>query len=374
MLRIDNGGEYTSRLFSQYCKDQGILRQLTQPHTPQHNGVAERKNRTLLDIVRCSLRDGDLPAHLWAEAVRAACIITNLRSSKSHPDKTPRELFFGIKPSISTLPTFGSLVYVHITKPGCSKLDPRSRPCLHLSYDDQVKGYRCYNPGLRKVIISKDIRFLEKSPPMIFSQPTSITSSISGPTLPQLLPVDISSGNFSPQCDPPPSCVPDTSTEATPTLSYSPISSPRPGSPIDNPDQPNNISTEQSAAPTLRQSTRTRSAPKSHSDFIPFESFIGTIEEGGETLTYAQARLHPEWAQAMISEYKAIMRNHTWQLVPLPAGIRPITSRWIFKLKPSSNGNSALYKARIIACGNEQVHGVISKKLLRPQSDGNPSV
>jgi hypothetical protein len=175
MLRTNNGGEYTFRIFSKYCSDHSILRQLTQLHTPQHNGVAECKNRTLLDIVRCFLRDGDLLANLWVEAICAACIIINLQSSKSHPDKTPTKLFFGIKPSISTLCVFGSLVYIHLTKPNCNKLDPRSRPCLHLSFDNQVKGYRCYDSALRKVIISKDVHFLEKSLPLYFLTTSNLT-------------------------------------------------------------------------------------------------------------------------------------------------------------------------------------------------------
>jgi transposase InsO family protein len=105
-LRTDNGGEYTSREFSSYCFKRGIKRQFSQPYTPQHNGVTERKNRTLLDIVRCFLLDEDLPGRLWAEAVRAACIVTNLRPSKRTPDRTPDELFTGIKPNLSNLRAF----------------------------------------------------------------------------------------------------------------------------------------------------------------------------------------------------------------------------------------------------------------------------
>ena len=55
ILRSDNGGEYTSKAFYLYCASFGIFRQLSQPYTPHHNGVAERKNRTILDIVRCLL-------------------------------------------------------------------------------------------------------------------------------------------------------------------------------------------------------------------------------------------------------------------------------------------------------------------------------
>ena len=104
ILCSDNGGEYKSKIFLSYCANAGIIRQYSQPYTPQHNGIAERRNRSLLDIVRSLLSDSPLPNHLWTEAVRAACAIMNLRSSKAHPDKTPDELFSSINP---LSPTFG---------------------------------------------------------------------------------------------------------------------------------------------------------------------------------------------------------------------------------------------------------------------------
>ena len=112
-LRMDNGGEYTSKVFFSYCANVGILCQFSQPYTPQHNSVAERQNRTILDIVRTFLTNNDISSYLWAEAVRAACQIMNLRSSKSSPDKTPDELFSGKKPSIPYLRVFGTLAYEH---------------------------------------------------------------------------------------------------------------------------------------------------------------------------------------------------------------------------------------------------------------------
>lgn len=102
-LRTDNGGEYTSKDFSNFCSSKGISRELTPLYTLERNGVAERRNRSLLDITRCLLIDKSLPRHLWEEAVKAAGDILNLCSTKQHPDKTPDELFYGKKPSISHL-------------------------------------------------------------------------------------------------------------------------------------------------------------------------------------------------------------------------------------------------------------------------------
>ena len=152
-LRIDNGGEYTSKAFYSYCTSYGILRQLSQPYTLQQNGIAERKNRSILDIVRCLLADKEVPSHLWVEVVRDPFILMKFRPSKSHPDKSPDELFLGKKPKISHLCTFGYLVFVHQSKPDQSKLQPYATQYILLSFDDKTKAYRCYDPTTKQIIV-----------------------------------------------------------------------------------------------------------------------------------------------------------------------------------------------------------------------------
>ena len=67
-LRSDNGGEYISDEFKDFCKAEGIRRELIAPHNPQQNRVAERKNKTIVGAARAMLHDQGLPLHLWAEA------------------------------------------------------------------------------------------------------------------------------------------------------------------------------------------------------------------------------------------------------------------------------------------------------------------
>jgi hypothetical protein len=112
-LWIDNKKEFTSREFNTYYINHGIRCQNSQTHTPQHNKVAERKNRTLLDIVQCFLTNWDILGQLWAKAICATCIVTSLCSSKLLLNKTLEELFLRIEPNISKSQTFGLLIYVH---------------------------------------------------------------------------------------------------------------------------------------------------------------------------------------------------------------------------------------------------------------------
>ena len=187
-LRTDNGGEYTSRAFNDFCATHGIARELIPPYTPEHNGVAERRNRSILDITRCLLLDKALPGHLWGEAVKAAVDILNLRSTKQHPDKTPEELFSGKKPSITHLRIFGSSVFVHIPKASRTKLEPRSEKCILLSFDLGARAYRCYRPSTKKIFVSRDITIHEDhcfSPPpptASIHHPSPALSFVPGPT------------------------------------------------------------------------------------------------------------------------------------------------------------------------------------------------
>ena len=76
-LRNDNGSEYTSKAFKQFCEEHGIERQMSMPYTPQQNGVAERKNRTLFESARCMLQHKQLSNAFWAEAINTAIYVLN---------------------------------------------------------------------------------------------------------------------------------------------------------------------------------------------------------------------------------------------------------------------------------------------------------
>ena len=113
-LRSDNGGEYTSKKFDDYCKDNGIKREFTIPYSPQQNGVAERMNRTILEAVRSMLYHANLPHMFWAEAVATAVYLKN-RSPTSHlKEMTPLERWSNKKPNVDNLKVFGCKALVHV--------------------------------------------------------------------------------------------------------------------------------------------------------------------------------------------------------------------------------------------------------------------
>ena len=99
-LREDNSKEFLSEQFKMYCLDAGILQEKTIPETPQQKTLAERCNRTLLEVARCLLIDSGLPKMMWEAAILHATRIKNLRRSVKREEKCPAELMRGFKPKV----------------------------------------------------------------------------------------------------------------------------------------------------------------------------------------------------------------------------------------------------------------------------------
>ncbi|KAL0334640.1 UNVERIFIED_CONTAM: Copia protein [Sesamum radiatum] len=108
-LRTDRGGEFTSNEFKAFCELHGIRRPMTVPRTPQQNGVAERKNRTVLNMARTMLKSKEMPKEFWAEAVACAVYLLNRSPTRSLEKITPQEAWSGWKPSVKHLRVFGSI-------------------------------------------------------------------------------------------------------------------------------------------------------------------------------------------------------------------------------------------------------------------------
>ena len=167
-LRTDGGGEYTSGAFTAYLREKGIQRQITPPHTPEHNGVAERMNLIIFGAVRSMLHRARLPPSFWAEAAMNAVYVRNRCPTRAVKGKTPYEMWTGRKPSIERLRVFGCLAYVHIDDAArrTGKLDGRGFPCVFLGYSTEAKAYGgCTIPqsktSRKRFLTSRDVTFLE---------------------------------------------------------------------------------------------------------------------------------------------------------------------------------------------------------------------
>ena len=122
-LRSDNAREYLSQQFQTFMSSNGILHQTSCPHTPQQNGVAERKNRHLVETTRTLLLHGNVSLRFWGDAMLTACYLINRMSSSVLNNKILHSIFFPHSPLHSISPrVFGSTCFVHNLSPGLDKL------------------------------------------------------------------------------------------------------------------------------------------------------------------------------------------------------------------------------------------------------------
>ncbi|GJY20798.1 putative ribonuclease H-like domain-containing protein [Tanacetum coccineum] len=171
MIRCDNGTEFKNREMNQFCEMKGILRQFSVARTPQQNGVAERRNRTLIEAAKTMLADSKLPTTFWAEAVNTACYVQNRVLVVKPHNKTPYELFHGRTPTLSFMRPFGCPVTILNTIDHLGKFDGKADEGFFVGYSLNSKAFRVFNSRTRIVEENLHIRFSESTPNVVGSGP-----------------------------------------------------------------------------------------------------------------------------------------------------------------------------------------------------------
>ncbi|KAJ4744919.1 Transposon Ty1-NL2 Gag-Pol polyprotein [Rhynchospora pubera] len=377
-LRSDRGGEYLSHEFGDYLKECGIIPQLTPPGTPQWNGVSERRNRTLLDMVRSMMSQTNLPMSFWGYAIETAAFTLNRVPSKS-VEKTPYELWFGSKPSMMFLKIWGCEAYVK--RLVSDKLGPKSDKCHFVGYPKETKGYYFYNRVENKIVVARHAEFLEKE---FISRRSSgsnvVIEEIQEPqqqnipqvgnvVVPNIVPNEVAPNEI--VIEPIPQVVVEEEVqEQAPSNEYSNIS--RVDSVEDAPilevqeQSPQTVveQVQEPQASTLRRSARPSRPPIR---YLGLHDVL--VMENDEPLTIDDMKRKPdskEWLKAMESEMQSMYDNKVWTLVDLPNGVKPVENKWIFKRKVDMDGNLTIYKARLVAKGYKQVHGIDYEETFSP--------
>jgi transposase InsO family protein len=135
----DNGGEYIGHKWDAFCGEHGIWREHITRATPQQNGVAERKNRTLAEIVTAMLNEAKLPKSFWGKVLATANKVLNmLPSAALPPDTTPYKIIEKCKPDYAPLQVFGCRAFAHVGKDKCQSLALHTTPCVFLGYPEDV--------------------------------------------------------------------------------------------------------------------------------------------------------------------------------------------------------------------------------------------
>nr|GEW61249.1 hypothetical protein [Tanacetum cinerariifolium] len=285
-----------------------IIAHRTPPYTPQHNGVSERRNRTLLDMVRLMMSQTTLPKSFWDYALETVARILNMIPSKK-VEKTPYER--------DTL-----------TKP--DKLKPRSIKCIFIGYPKKTMRYSFYYPPENKVIVARNAEFLKNS---LIDQEASVS----------LEDLEIIQEE-----------------DTHPSLDTS----------LNHEEDDLEIDEPQSDIVPIRRSTKTRHAPDRMCLYIDAEEHeLGDLEEPAN---YKAALLDPEsekWLNAMNVEMQSMKDNEVWVLVELSPNGKTVGSKWLFKKKTEMDGNVRIYKARLVAKGYTQTPGIDYEETFTPVAD-----
>ncbi|GFS34572.1 hypothetical protein Acr_00g0034750 [Actinidia rufa] len=309
-IRSYNGREYITNEFRAELNKCGILQQLTCPYTPEQNGVAERKNRHIMSVVRCLLRGMGVPKYFWHLAVLTATYLINRTSSRVLNGKAPLHI---LQPASTLFPiiprVFGCTCFVQNRSLTCTKLDDKAVRCIFLGYSSMSKGYRCYDPVTRHMYHSLDVTFLETV--LFFSNstpnPGSEILAADEPIPPRPLPI-----------------LEPTSPTPTPNGSLSPIASQDPG--------------PRAQAPLPASSPESGMSSPFVSD-IPPPQYPTRVDSISIPRSVHEALQNPLWVSAMKAEMEALQRNRTWDLIALPKGERIVGCKWVFSVKYLVDGS-----------------------------------
>ncbi|KAK8636397.1 hypothetical protein V6N13_124143 [Hibiscus sabdariffa] len=286
------------------------------------NGVFERRNRTLLDMVRSMISHSDLPISFWVHALETSAFTLNRVPSKS-VQKTPNEMWTGKRPSMSFMKIWGCKAYVkyHMS----TKLEPKSHKCTFVGYPKETKGYYFYNHKENKVFVARTRVFLEKD----FLSSKEDRRNIKLEEVQQLQDTEPEFERFS-----------QTVEENSTNLETRP----------------------------LRRSTRERHEPERYGFLVTTHGDVILVDHD-EPKTYQEAVSSPDsekWLEAMRSEMDSMSDNQVWTLVEPPEGVKPIGCKWVFKKKTDMDGNVQTYKGRLVAKGYRQIHGIDYDETFSP--------
>nr|AAR89047.1 putative integrase [Oryza sativa Japonica Group] len=357
-IRSDNGSEYKNASFEQFCNERGLEHEFSSPRVPQQNGVVERKNHVLVEMVRTMLDEYKTPRKFWAEAINTAYYISNRVFLRSKLGKSSYELRFGHQPKVSHLRVFGCKCFV-LKSGNLDKFEARSTDGLFLGYPAHTRGYRTLSQ-----VQGEDGRIFE----------------------------DESDDNDDDEVG----SAGQTGRQAGQTAGTPPVRpaheerSDRPGLSAEGSvdavrDGPLEITTSTSTD-TEHGSTSEVVAPLHIQQRHPPEQIIGNI---GERTTRSKVTTHDvcanyafvasfepkdvshaltdeSWINAMHEELENFERNKVWTLVEPPSGHNIIGTKWVFKNKQNEDDLIVRNKARLVAQGFTQVEGLDFDETFAP--------
>ncbi|GKB97370.1 retrovirus-related pol polyprotein from transposon TNT 1-94 [Tanacetum coccineum] len=160
-LRSDNGTEFRNHKMEEFYDENGISQNFSSPCTPEQNGVAERRNKILIEAARTMLNSAKLPKQFWGEAVNTACYIQNRSIIVKRQEKTSYDVFRGRSPDISYFHVFGCPVHIHNHMDHLGNFDEKANDGFFLGYSLVAKAFRVFNIRRQEIEETVHVTFSE---------------------------------------------------------------------------------------------------------------------------------------------------------------------------------------------------------------------
>ena len=414
-----NGGEFIA--LRDFLSQSGITHLTSPPHTPEHNGLSERKHRHIVETGLSLLHQSKIPNTYWSYAFSTAVYLINRMPTPVLSLNSPYQLLFKSPPNYSKLKIFGCQCFPWLRPYRDHKLQTRSTVCVFLGYSLTQSVYLCFDHVLNRLFVSRHVRFDEQTfpyqtlsrtqtpaaattsdwlPPVLIVHTISTPTPAAAPTTP--LSNDLSPANDEVLSSPLTTPITLTSDEMQMLLVPSPPPEPTPSSPqqqplslsVLSPTVNRNSPTGTSSATDKNQTENSTTIPRSPSPeptqpnpepqpnrhpmttrakkgiSKPNTKYATRAQLQQEThkipTTIAQALADPRWRKAVMDEFNSIVKNGTFSLVPPTSNQNTVSCRWIFTIKYNPDGTVRMYKARLVAPGYTLVPGIDYTETFSP--------
>lgn len=328
ILQTDNGTEFVNAGMSEITSKNGIHHRRSVPYTPEQNGCVERDNRTIMEAASSMIHAKNLDPRLWAEAAHTAVYILNRTGTSTVKDSTPYELWYGKPAKFDHFRIFGSEVYVHVPKQKRRKLDPKSKKCIFVGYDDNHKGFRVMDES-NCISVARDVQFLAE-------EPSKVT----------IIEEDGESED-------------DTTDDNGDTAIQQQQQQQEKAAPI----RARRVTSMRDMNESNILDTRLRN--QSESAMMAW-SLVAINEEPTTYKEAIDSTDSEKWMEAMQTEYDSLMKNETWTLVEKPKNQKVIDNKWVFKVKKNPDESIERYKARLVGRGFTQEYGIDYMETFSP--------
>nr|GEY24294.1 retrovirus-related Pol polyprotein from transposon TNT 1-94 [Tanacetum cinerariifolium] len=351
IIRSDNETKFKNHDLNQFCRMKGIKREFSVARTPQQNGVAERKNRTLIEAARTMLADSLLPILFWAEAVNIACYVQNrVLVTKPH-NKTPYELLLGRTPSIGFMRPFGRPVTLLNTLDPLGKFNGKADEGFLVGYSVSSKAFSVFNSRTKIVQETLHIKFLENQPNVVGNGPTWLFDI---DTLTQSMNYQpVVAGN-----QPNHNAGIQENLDAVPQNTYVDVA-------FDDKENESevHVSPSSSDKPKKHYEKAKREAKgKNDEEVVGAEADFSNLETSITVSPILTTKVHKDHPiTQIIGDLSSAPQTRN-----LPKGKRAIGSKWVFKNKKDKRGIVVRNKARLVAQGHTQEEGIDYEEVFAP--------